>query len=122
MTVLPNTKADVAGLPRLPNGLALLGAVNALEAGTLSFATVQDRDGVAIADVHHAAGELLNDGWLCLLRLTGRLAEALQALQHLRLRREHPTIEPASMAVVAAVQALVVAAIFVEAAAVGPEW
>ncbi len=70
MTVWPNTSFDVACLARAPNGLALLRTVDAVEPYALTLAVVQDRDGIAVADAHHAAGEVGGEG------LTGYESEA----------------------------------------------
>ncbi len=42
--------------------LASLRAVNAVQPDALAFALVQDRDGVAVADADHAAGEVGGEG------------------------------------------------------------
>ncbi len=45
--------------------LASLRAVNAVQPDALAFALVQDRDGVAVADADHAAGEVGGEGLTC---------------------------------------------------------
>jgi len=59
---LPQFQLGCELLSSLAERLPLFRAVNAVQPDALAFAVVQHRDGVTVADAHHAASEVGGEG------------------------------------------------------------